>query len=1213
MVTKAVDGIMKSGDGVSEKIPPCGTQKWRMESIVEIIDLASVELPTGSAQQSEPLRSVLGDNGCTTKIYTSCPTNEKEEVESKLQQEEYDRLYHELFDNSNEYEDFEGFSSEDDDDEEDEPQEEQKRGGREKWSMSDILCLMKCYYQSNPDLRGYRKRMNSLWIENGGFDATEQHLCDQARNVRKKGRLSALQLEEVKRGCVATVDEDHEQGPNVEVEGGNQTTPGNGDENENETNEGIAAEDTNDMNEEEKEIMDQLKKVMEMAEIPKPINLRKMDRNRVRKKTQLVNKVIQKYHTNSITGTNKLIRAGAIVVCNLLGVKEKERKEKQEPFWKRRIEQKIKELRKDISLIERMDEGKLVGAKAQRHKERVDRVYYMKEKGRKRVKEELKQRVTAKAAQIKRYNDRIKQYRQNRMFQDNQRRFYDEIDKGGTTSNVIPDAEESKKFWGEIWGKGVLHNKKAEWIVNTKKQMNVRQQEDMKITKEKVKKRINKIPNWKAPGPDGVQGYWMKGFENLHERIAGQLDKCLKAGRVPLWMTKGYTVLLMKDKLKGGEVSNYRPITCLPLMWKLFTGVMSDEIYEHLEANKALPDEQKGCRRNSRGTKDQLLIDKMVMRNCKRRQVNLSMVWIDYRKAYDMVPHSWIKKTLEMCGVAENIKNVLSESMKTWRTNLTSGNTSLGQVEIKRGIFQGDSLSPLLFVMCMIPLTYILRKEEAGYTLGKNKNRKINHMLFMDDLKLYGKDEKEADVLTNTTRVFTNDIKMEFGITKCGYINLKKGKVVSKGGMELTDGEIIAEIDSGKGYKYLGVIEADDILHTKMKDVIRKEYYRRIRKVTGSKLNGGNVISAMNTWAVSLMRYGAGVINWTKEDLMQIDRKTRKIMTMNRMLHSRSNVGRLYIPRKEGGRGLLGIRDCVEQEEINLWKYVNESSEKLLEEVKFAQILRDQEETVGERKKRNTEKRKEEWKEKVLHGKFVRDTEEVRDVETWAWMRKGYLKKETEGMIIAAQDQALRTNWIKKNIDKQDISEKCRMCGERDESVSHIVAECSKLAQTEYKARHDNVARIIHLELCQNRNLIKEKKWYNHKPESVYEGEDVKILWDFNIYTDHVIQHRRPDIVVFDKKERKCKIVDIACPGDGRVEMKEKEKIENYAELKREVKKIWNCREVKVVPVVVGALGVISRNLKGYLKDLGLRCNIELLQKAALLGTAKVLRKVLET
>ena len=222
-----------------------------------------------------------------------------------------------------------------------------------------------------------------------------------------------------------------------------------------------------------------------------------------------------------------------------------------------------------------------------------------------------------------------------------------------------------------------------------------------------------------------------------------------------------------------------------------------------------------------------------------------------------------------------------------------------------------------------------------------------------------------------------------------------------------------------------------------------------------------------------------------------------------------------------------------------------------MEEVKFAQILGYQEETVGERKKRNKEKRKKEWKAKVLHEKFVSDTQEVMDAEIWAWMRKGYLKKETEGMIIAAQDQALRTNWIKKNIDKQNISEKCRMCGQRDESVSHIVAECSKLAQTEYKARHDNVARIIHLELCQNRKLIDEKKWYNHKPESVYEDEKVKILWDFNIYTDHLIQHRRPDIVVIDKKERKCKIIDIACPGDCRVELKEKEKIQNYAELRR--------------------------------------------------------------
>ena len=75
------------------------------------------------------------------------------------------------------------------------------------------------------------------------------------------------------------------------------------------------------------------------------------------------------------------------------------------------------------------------------------------------------------------------------------------------------------------------------------------------------------------------------------------------------------------------------------------------------------------------------------------------------------------------------------------------------------------------------------------------------------------------------------------------------------------------------------------------------------------------------------------------------------------------------------------------------------------------------------------------------------------------------MKKKTEGLIFAAQEQALRTNWIRKNIDGKEVSEKCRMCGERDESINQLIAECKKLAQKEYKQRHDNIAKIVHLEL----------------------------------------------------------------------------------------------------------------------------------------------------
>ena len=98
-------------------------------------------------------------------------------------------------------------------------------------------------------------------------------------------------------------------------------------------------------------------------------------------------------------------------------------------------------------------------------------------------------------------------------------------------------------------------------------------------------------------------------------------------------------------------------------MWKLLTGIISEELYTYLEETNTLPKEQKGCRRKSRGTKDHLLVDKMVMRNCKRRKTNLSMAWIDYRKAFDMVPHSWIIECLKIYVAAENIVTLLFNTM----------------------------------------------------------------------------------------------------------------------------------------------------------------------------------------------------------------------------------------------------------------------------------------------------------------------------------------------------------------------------------------------------------------------------------------------------------------------------------------------------------------------------------------------------------------------
>ena len=185
---------------------------------------------------------------------------------------------------------------------------------------------------------------------------------------------------------------------------------------------------------------------------------------------------------------------------------------------------------------------------------------------------------------------------------------------------------------------------------------------------------------------------------------------------------------------------------------------------------------------------------------------------------------------------------------------------------------------------------------------------------------------------------------------------------------------------------------------------------------------------------------------------------------------------------------------------------------------------------------------------------------------------------------------------MKHNIDKTAHSPLCRMCDKKSETISHIVSECEQLAQKEYKRRHNNVARIVHWKLCGKYNLKRSEKWYEHAPEGVVENEEVKILWDVMIQCDREIKARKPDIVVVNKNERSCAIIDIATCGDIRVSEKEKKKIERYQERKREIKRIWNIRSIKVIPVVVGALGSTSKKLKKCKEELGVVICIALLQ-----------------
>ena len=157
---------------------------------------------------------------------------------------------------------------------------------------------------------------------------------------------------------------------------------------------------------------------------------------------------------------------------------------------------------------------------------------------------------------------------------------------------------------------------------------------------------------------------------------------------------------------------------------------------------------------------------------------------------------------------------------------------------------------------------------------------------------------------------------------------------------------------------------------------------------------------------------------------------------------------------------------------------------------------------------RMTITRKQKWEGKHLYGRFKRLINNISHDKTWTWLRKGNFKRETE-LLITAQDSAIRTNHIKARIDKTQQNSKCRLCCDRDETIIHIISECSKLAQREYKARHDWVGKVIHWEMYKKFKFDHTNKWYMHNPAPV--------LWDFNIQTDHLIPTRRPDLIIINK------------------------------------------------------------------------------------------------
>ena len=321
----------------------------------------------------------------------------------------------------------------------------------------------------------------------------------------------------------------------------------------------------------------------------------------------------------------------------------------------------------------------------------------------------------------------------------------------------MPEQTEVESFWKSIWNVPTQHDTEAPWLANLKQEYckNVKAK-DYEITDEVLDKVLSKLANDK-PGRDLIPGLWIKRLSSMKEHFKRNLINSFNLDKeIPQWLVLSKTLLLPKIE-DTNKANNYRPTALQNSMHKVFIAIITEFIMDHCTVNNIVTEEQAAGKLGSWGCVDQLLINKMVSDEVIKNRRNLITVWLDYKKAFDSVPHSWIIESLKLTKIPDKIIDAIKMVMFKWRTKIhlygETESIETSEIEYYKGKLQGDMLSLILFVLSVNPLSFILHKKE-GYKIGKEKtstqNRdedykmeeqeistNLSHLFFVDDLKLY--------------------------------------------------------------------------------------------------------------------------------------------------------------------------------------------------------------------------------------------------------------------------------------------------------------------------------------------------------------------------------------------------------------------------------------------------------------------------------------------
>ena len=600
---------------------------------------------------------------------------------------------------------------------------------------------------------------------------------------------------------------------------------------------------------------------------------------------------------------------------------------------------------------------------------------------------------------------------------------------------------------------------------------------------------------------------------------------------------------------------------------------------------------------------------------------------------------------MELAKLPPEIVDAICNLMKSWQTRIflktPTETIETNNVKYENGVLQGDCLAMMLFMLSINPLSHLLRNLD-GYAAGPPGSRDTStHLLFVDDLKTFDRGRLQAEEKLKVITQFTKDIGMNFGQEKCAYLNIERGKRKPLGVTIEINGLMLKELEDGDTYQYLGIEEDVSYRGQLNKNRVTQEYYARVRKIWRSNLNAINKVKAHNCFAMPILTPTFGIVDWSKSEVLEIDVKTRKLLTMLGAFHRNSDVDRLYVPRMEGGRGLCSALDMYYTRLVTLCHHLNMQSsdnefiakvclhekERLFKasqnlstalEIPPLQVGQPTTNSISKAMKAQIkQKHASAWLQKSTHGYLHKKASTLATDITAsnAWTNSRKLTSHVEGYVFAIQEQEIATRKLnQQRLGGTDTTAAiCRHCHRQPEDISHIVGSCPSLAPSMYlPLRHNEVAKsLYHAILCSI-----DASTPFRSPESLTSLGALEIWWDMRVRTLPKVQHNKPDMIIWNRQLKECKIVEVGTPLDVNVAHVESEKFDKYMPLMLGLQRLYPEYRFQIIPIVIGATGNITKNLTTNLAKLGIQAakikslTIQL-QERSIMGTVKIVKSAL--